>query len=164
MAFVDLAGYTRLTEERGDAAAAQAASVFAGIVEQEARTRGGTPVKWLGDGVMVAFREAGGAVGAALRLVEAVPVAGLPPAHVGIAAGRVVAYAGDYFGRTVNMAARLSAHASAGRVLVNEPTVDALRDDGGLRFTELGSLELKGFAEPVRVFEASTNEAIAGGG
>ncbi len=159
MAFVDLAGYTSLTEERGDAAAVQAASTFAGIVEREALARGGTPVKWLGDGVMVSFRDAGSAVGAALRLVEAVPVAGLPPTHVGIAAGRVVAYAGDYFGRTVNMAARLSAHAAAGHVLVNEPTVDALREDTGVRFTEMGSLELKGFAEPVPVFEASTNEA-----
>jgi adenylate cyclase len=156
MAFVDLAGYTRLTEERGDDAAVEAASTFAEIVEREALAHGGTPVKWLGDGVMVAFRDAGGAVAAVLRLVEAVPGAGLPPAHVGLAAGRVVAYAGDYFGRTVNMAARLSAHAAAGRVLVNDATVDALRDEAAVRFTELASLELKGFAEPVRVFEATT--------
>jgi class 3 adenylate cyclase len=156
MAFVDLAGYTRLTEERGDDAAVEAASTFAEIVEREALAHGGTPVKWLGDGVMVVFRDAGGAVAAVLRLVEAVPGAGLPPAHVGLAAGRVVAYAGDYFGRTVNMAARLSAHAAAGRILVNDATVDALRDEAAVRFTELASLELKGFAEPVRVFEATT--------
>jgi class 3 adenylate cyclase len=157
MAFVDLAGYTRLTEERGDAAAAEAASAFAVIVEREARARGGTPVKWLGDGVMVAFRDSGGAVAAALSLVDVIPGAGLPPIHVGIAAGRVVAYAGDYFGRTVNMAARLSARAAAGQVLVNDAAADALRADARIRCSELGSMDLKGFADSVRVFEAAAD-------
>jgi len=155
MAFVDLAGYTRLTEERGDRAAAEAAEALGAVVDGAVRGDGGTPVKWLGDGVMVSFREPVGAVRAALRLVAAVPDAGLPPAHVGLAAGRVVAYGGDYFGRTVNMAARLSARAAAGQVLVNAELVEAVGAAGGeVRFAELGPLELKGFAEPVRVYEA----------
>jgi adenylate cyclase len=153
MAFIDLAGYTRLTEERGDQAAAELASQLAVLVNRETRGHGGTPVKWLGDGVMVAFRDPGGAVRSALHLVRAVPEAGLPPAHVGLAAGRVVAYGGDYFGRTVNMAARLSARAGAGQVLVNEAVVEAAGTDA--RFTELDAMTLKGFADPVRVFEAT---------
>ena len=154
MAFVDLAGYTRLTEERGDQAAAELASQLAAIVDGESRDHGGTPVKWLGDGVMVAFRGPAGAVLSMLHLVRAVPTAGLPPAHVGVAAGPVVAYGGDYFGRTVNLAARLSAHATAGQVLVN----DAVARSSGVdrvRFTGIGDLELKGFAQPVPVFEAT---------
>jgi hypothetical protein len=54
---------------------------------------------------MVHFREPAGAVLAALGLVEELPAAGLPPAHVGVAAGPVVVQGGDYFGRTVNLAA-----------------------------------------------------------
>jgi adenylate cyclase len=154
MAFIDLTGYTRLTEERGDQAAAELASELAVLVNRETREHGGTPVKWLGDGVIVAFRDPGGAVRGALQLVRAVPEAGLPPAHVGLAAGRVVSYGGDFFGRTVNMAARLSAHAGAGQVLVNEAVVDQAGTDAA-RFTELEAMDLKGFSGPVRVFEAA---------
>jgi adenylate cyclase len=156
MAFIDLTGYTRLTEERGDQAAAELVSELAVLVNRGTREYGGTPVKWLGDGVMVAFHDPGGAVRSALNVVRSVPEAGLPPAHVGLAAGRVVAYGGDYFGRTVNMAARLSAHAGAGQVLVNEAVVEAAGTDD-VQFTELAKMGLKGFPEPVRVFEATSN-------
>src|SRR5918994_2112555 len=119
MFFLDLAGYTRLTEERGDAAAADLAETLAVLVNRSAREHGGVPVKWLGDGVMVHYREPAGAVRSALQLVEEVPEAGLPPAYVGVAAGPVVVQGGDYFGRTVNLAARIAAHATAGQVLVS---------------------------------------------
>ncbi|HEX3202959.1 MAG TPA: hypothetical protein VHW42_13625, partial [Actinomycetes bacterium] len=57
MCFLDLAGYTRLTEERGDAAAAALAESLAVLVDRSARGHGGVPVKWLGDGVMLYFRD-----------------------------------------------------------------------------------------------------------
>jgi class 3 adenylate cyclase len=154
MAFVDLAGYTRLTDERGDQAAVEAASALAVIVDRACRVQGGTPVKWLGDGVMVAFREPTGAVRSALRLVDEVPRAGLPPTHIGIAAGRIVQYSGDYFGRTVNLAARLSGRARAGQVVVNREVVDNASTDPALEFVELPDAELKGFSAPINVFEA----------
>ena len=78
MCFLDLAGYTRLTEERGDQAAAELAETLALLVERSSRAHGGTPVKWLGDGVMLHFREPAGAVSAALAMVGQVPEAGLP--------------------------------------------------------------------------------------
>jgi adenylate cyclase len=153
MCFLDLVGYTRLTEERGDHAAAELAAGLAVLVERSSRPHGGTPVKWLGDGVMLHFRDPPGAVTAALELVDQVPAAGLPPAHVGVAAGPVVVQGGDYFGRTVNLASRVAARARAGQVLVTAPVAEAAAGDG-VAYAELGDLFLKGFTGPVRVLEA----------
>jgi adenylate cyclase len=153
MLFLDLVGYTRLTEERGDAAAAALAESLAVWVDRSARAHGGVPVKWLGDGVMVHYRTPAGAVRSALELVERLPEAGLPPAHVGVAAGPVVVQGGDYFGRTVNLAARIAARAGAGQVLASQGVAEPA-PPAGVRFLELGELELKGFADPVRLLEA----------
>jgi adenylate cyclase len=153
MCFLDLAGYTRLTEERGDQAAAELAGTLAELVGQTAREHGGLPVKWLGDGVMVYFREPAAAVRAALQMVERLPAAGLPPAHVGVAAGPVVAQGGDYFGRTVNLAARIAAHVGPGQVLVSERVAEAGLP-AGVALAEAGEVRLKGFARPVRLLEA----------
>src|SRR5512132_3180619 len=153
MSFLDLAGYTRLTEERGDRAAAALAETLAVLVDRSSREHGGVPVKWLGDGVMGHSREPAGAVLSALRLVEQLPAAGLPPAHVGVAAGPVVVQGGDYFGRTVNLAARIAAQAGAGQVLVSQSVADSAAP-AGVRYLELGALRLKGFARPVPLLEA----------
>jgi adenylate cyclase len=153
MSFLDLAGYTRLTEERGDRAAAALAETLAVLVDRSSREHGGVPVKWLGDGVMVHFREPAGAVLSALELVEQLPEADLPPAHVGVAAGPVVVQGGDYFGRTVNLAARIAAHAGAGQVLVSQSVADSATPQG-VRFVASREQRLKGFTRPVRLLEA----------
>ena len=153
MCFLDLTGYTRLTEERGDRAAAALADTLAVLVDRLARGQGGRPVKWLGDGVMLHFREPAGAVESALTMVRRVPQAGLPQAHVGVAAGPVVVQGGDYFGRTVNLASRVAARAQAGQVLVTGAVAEAPAPDGVV-FSDLGALRLKGFSAPVRVLEA----------
>jgi adenylate cyclase len=153
MSFLDLTGYTRLTEERGDAAAAALAETLAVLVARSAREHAGVPVKWLGDGVMVHFREPAGAVLSALELVEELPEAGLPPAHAGVAAGPVVVQGGDYFGRTVNLAARIAAHATADQVLVSDGVAESAPPQG-VTFAELGELRLQGFTRPVRLLEA----------
>jgi adenylate cyclase len=153
MCFLDLVGYTRLTEERGDQAAAELAGSLSVLVQRSSREHGGMPVKWLGDGVMFHFREPAGAVLSALRMVRQLPEAGLPPAHVGVAAGPVVAQAGDYFGRTVNVAARIAARAGEGQVLVSERVAES-GPPLGVTFVELGELPLKGISRPVRVLEA----------
>jgi adenylate cyclase len=153
MCFLDLVGYTRLTEEHGDQAAAELAGRLAVLVGRSARDHGGVPVKWLGDGVMVHYREPAGAVLAALQLVVQLPEAGLPPAYVGVAAGPVVVQGGDYFGRTVNLAARIAAYASASRVLVSERVAERAPPQG-VTFVELGQVQLEGIARPVRLLEA----------
>jgi adenylate cyclase len=153
MCFLDLVGYTRLTEERGDAAAAGLAETLALLVGRSAREHGGVPVKWLGDGVMVHYREPAGAVLSALELVEEIPEAGLPPAHVGVAAGPVVVQGGDYFGRTVNLAARIASRAGPGQVLVSQSVAESA-PPAGVALVEQGQLRLKGFAQPVLLLEA----------
>jgi adenylate cyclase len=153
MCFLDLVGYTRLTEEQGDQAAAELAGRLAVLVGRSTREHGGTPVKWLGDGVMVHYREPAGAVLSALQLVAQLPEAGLPPAHVGVAAGPVVVQSGDYFGRTVNLAARIAAQASASRVLVSERVAERAPPQG-VTFVELGLVRLEGITHPVRLLEA----------
>jgi class 3 adenylate cyclase len=153
MCFLDLTGYTRLTEEQGDEAAADLAARLAGLVRRSAQEHGGTPVKWLGDGVMFYFREPAAAVLAALAMAQAVGRHGLPPAHVGIHAGPVIFQEGDYFGRTVNLAARIGEYARPGEVLVSQEVVDAA-DGGPVAFTEVGPVELKGVSGPLRLYTA----------
>jgi adenylate cyclase len=150
MCFLDITGYTRLTEERGDEAAAELAARLAGLVRRSSLEHGGTPVKWLGDGVMFYFRLPGAAVLAALEMAEVVGSHGLPPAHVGIHAGPVVFQDGDYFGRTVNLAARIADYARPGEVLVSQEVVDAA-DRGPVAFTEIGPVELKGVPGTLRL-------------
>jgi adenylate cyclase len=156
MCFLDLTGYTRLTEERGDAAAADLAARLAGLVRRSAQEHQGTSVKWLGDGVMFYFREPGDAVLAAVEMVAVVGRQGLPPAHVGIHAGPVVFQEGDYFGRTVNLAARIAEYARPGEVLVSQEVVDAA-DEGPVTFTEIGPVELKGVSGTLRLYTARSD-------
>src|SRR5207302_5959425 len=153
MVFLDLAGYTRLTEERGDDAAAELAASLARLVQGESRRFGGRPVKWLGDGVMFHFPDPGQAVSCALDLVERAPQAGMPPAHCGVNAGPVVFRDGDYFGRTVNIAARIAAKAGPGEVVASEEAV-AVASVDGVRFEEIGPAQLKGVGRPVNLFRA----------
>jgi adenylate cyclase len=157
MCFLDLAGYTRLTEERGDRAAAALASSLADLVEQVSLPHGGQPVKWLGDGVMFHFQRPGQAVVAALEMVERTPQAGLPPAHVGLHAGPVVFQDGDYFGRTVNLAARIAGHAGPGQVLVSDEVV-AECPGSPVLFEPIGPVPLKGVTDPVPLHRASRAE------
>jgi adenylate cyclase len=151
--FVDLTGYTRLTEERGDEAAAQVAGRLVALVNDISRRRGGRPVRWLGDGGMFYFREPGTAVGAGLDLVERGPAVDLPPTHVGIHTGPVISQDGDVYGMTVNLAARIASYAHAGQVVVSQETAQR-SGDSQVRFDPLGAVELKGVAEPLPLYRA----------
>ncbi|MGH8873033.1 MAG: adenylate/guanylate cyclase domain-containing protein, partial [Acidimicrobiia bacterium] len=82
-------------------------------------------------------------------MIEAIPGLGLPNAHVGVNSGPVVYSDGDYFGRTVNVAARIADRASPHEVLVAEGALVTVPDD--LKLTPLGTVTLKGVAKPVSV-------------
>jgi class 3 adenylate cyclase len=153
MCFLDITGYTRLTQERGDAAAADLSTELARLVERTSVKHGGRPIKWLGDGVMFFFKDPGPGVVAALEMVVGVAEAGLPPAHVGLHAGPVVFQEGDYYGQTVNVAARIADYARPGEVLVSQDVVDAA-SGVGVAFREIGPVELKGVGGAMRLHAA----------
>jgi class 3 adenylate cyclase len=148
--FVDLTGFTRLTEERGDAAAAELAGRLAALVERISRRHAGRPVRWLGDGGIFVFRDPDAAVTAAREMVAQAPDSGLPPTHIGIHSGPVVFQDGDIYGSTVNVAARLSARAAPGEILVSQPVADRIAQPGLL--DPVGPVELKGLPRPLEVW------------
>ncbi len=154
MCFLDITGYTRLTQERGDAAAAGLAEQLGQLVQRTSIKYGGRPVKWLGDGVMFYFPNPGPGVVAALEMVEGVAEAGLPPAHVGLHAGPVIFQEGDYYGQTVNVASRIAEYARPGEVLVSQEVVDASAGSEVV-YREIGPVELKGVSGPIHLHAAS---------
>jgi adenylate cyclase len=152
-AFADLSGYTRLTDELGDAAAERIALGLAELMQDIATRHRGLVVKMLGDGVHFHFPDAACAVLGSLELVEKAEPQGLPPAHVGVNAGPMTYIDGDYYGLTVILAARIASEAGPGQVLVGEAaTANATPE--GVRFQQLGPVPLKGLARPVTVYRA----------
>jgi adenylate cyclase len=151
--FLDLTGYTRLTQERGDAAAADLAATVARLVQPSSVRHGGKPIKWLGDGVMFYFPDPGAGVRAALEMVDELATASLPPAHVGLHAGPVLFQEGDYFGQTVNLSSRIADFARQGEVLVSQSVADASKD-AGVAFADVGAVELKGVSGRVHLLRA----------
>jgi adenylate cyclase len=112
----------------------------------------------LGDGVLFHFRDPGDAVRASLEIVGGVRQHGLPPAHIGVNAGPMIYDEGDYFGRTVNIAARIASQAGAGQVFVGEDLLHSVSPKG-FQVVEVGEFELKGIARPVKLFEAVPDHA-----
>ncbi len=152
-AFADLTGYTRLTEESGDEMAAAVSLKLAEVVSEIASRHDGHVVKMLGDGVHFHFGDPHDAVTASLDLVDRVRPAGLPPAHVGVNAGPMIYDEGDYFGRTVNIAARIAAQAGPDQVFVGSDVVSEV-EPRGFRLVDVGAFELKGIRDPVTILQA----------
>jgi adenylate cyclase len=154
-AFLDLTGYTRLTEERGDEAAAELAADLTELVQGAVGRRDGKSIKWLGDGVMSSFREPAAAVLSTIEVSRRTGDVGLPPAHAGIAVGPVIFQDGDYYGRTVNLASRLAGLAEPGQTLVDAEVVRLVGERDDIDFRGLGDVPVKGMTSPVQVFEAA---------
>jgi adenylate cyclase len=157
IAFLDLTGYTDLTEHRGDSAAAALAARLVELVHEVAHRKGGRLVKVLGDGAMLAFPDPAQGVLSGLELVERLPQEGLPPARVGGHVGPVVFQGGDYFGRTVNLAARITDYARPSEVLVSDEVVVATDGLQGVDYQPVGPVTLKGAPTPVSLQVASRN-------
>ncbi|MGA8047815.1 MAG: adenylate/guanylate cyclase domain-containing protein [Dermatophilaceae bacterium] len=151
--FLDITGYSRLTQEQGDEAAADLAAAMARLVQRRSGRHGGKPIKWLGDGVMFHFQDPGPAVRAALEMVSDLSAAGLPPAHVGLHAGPVLYQHGDYFGQTVNLSARIADYARPGEVLVSRAVAESAHEDD-IVFRHVGPVELKGMSTPTQLMRA----------
>ena len=160
VAFVDLSGFTTMTETHGDEAAASAAARLQEIAHAAVGPAGGRVVKLLGDGALMRFPSSAAAIRTVLDLIEEIPAAGLEAAHAGVAAGRLVIRDGDVFGRTVNLAARIAGHAEPGQVVVEEGAVIAL-PQGIARFEPIGRVALKGIATPVSLWLAKRLETVS---
>jgi len=153
IAFADIAGYARLTVERGDEAALSTVERFVEAVAQtlpvDARV-----IKMLGDEVMVVGSDAAALTAWALELQAGI-APGEPLPRIGIHYGQALYRDGDYFGREVNQAARVVARAAGGEVLVTRPIVEMAASVDGLDFDRIGEVRLKGFSEPTELFIAT---------
>jgi adenylate cyclase len=153
IAFADLAGYARLTVERGDEAAVSTVERFVEAVGQslpaDARV-----IKTLGDEVMVIGSDPAALTGWAVELASGTSP-GEPQPRIGLHYGEALYRDGDYYGRDVNQAARVVARAGGGEVLVTRPVVDMAMGVDGVDFDRIGEVRLKGFSEPTELFIAS---------
>jgi class 3 adenylate cyclase len=152
--FADLVGFTALSLERGDEEAADVATRFQREVAGRAARHGATVVKSLGDGAMVRAGDAADALRLGLEL--ATSLEGLPPVRVGLNTGPAVERDGDWFGSTVNLAARLSAAARGGEALVSQATRDAARRSRTrARLEPRGPRLLRSTPDPIVVYAAA---------
>jgi len=153
--FTDIVESTTLTQSLGDEAALAILGVHDTIVRDALSASGGREVKHTGDGIMASFVSAAGAVRCAIQIqreldkhAQANPERPLK-VRVGAAAGEPVEQHNDLFGSTVQLAARLCAHAQPEQIVVSNAIAE-LCVGKGLRFEELGEVALKGFGRPVR--------------
>jgi adenylate cyclase len=153
IAFADLAGYTRLTEEEGEEQALGAVERFvdavANTLPDDARV-----VKTIGDEVMIVGSDPAALTEWAVGFQTLIDERPLP--RVGIHYGETVYRDGDYYGREVNLAARVAARAAGGETLVTRPVVD--NTGSHLEFEPIGEVRLKGFREPTELFLARSEE------
>jgi pimeloyl-ACP methyl ester carboxylesterase len=151
--FLDIADSTALTSKLGDAAYRERERELDGSLRAAIREAGGTPVegKVLGDGVMAVFTSARQAIEAAQRCRDLGNEASLP-LHLGIHAGDVVREGNNVHGGAVQLAARVQSAAAPGEIMVSATVRDLARTSAGVQFEDRGEHELKGIAEPQRLF------------
>jgi class 3 adenylate cyclase len=151
--FTDIAQSAALTERLGDDAFRAAARELDGRLRAAIREANGTPIegKRLGDGLLATFSSARDALGAARRCVELSADSELR-LHVGLHAGDITREGGDVFGGAVNIASRICDLCEPGEVLVSQTVRDLARTSAGAAFDDRGDQQLKGIADPVRVF------------
>lgn len=164
--FADLAGFTALTEAHGDDDAADLAAEFYGRVRELLESRDGQEIKRLGDAVMLRMDDAAEAVAMAAQVVEeAANRHGTLGIRVGMHTGPAVERDGDWFGSTVNLAARVAARALGGEVLLTEATRQAAEAALAERTVQnRGSHRFKNMGDPVSLWAVIVDPDRAEGG
>jgi adenylate cyclase len=151
LAFCDLAGYTRFTEEEGEEEALSFVERFIEAVTEtlpdDARV-----VKTIGDEVMIVGQDVRGLVDWAVGFQKLFD--DRPAPRIGIHQGQVIYRDGDYFGRDVNLASRVVARARGSEVLVTDLVEEVVKDSPHLGFEPIGTVKLKGFDEPRELYRA----------
>jgi class 3 adenylate cyclase len=170
--FTDVEGSTALTQRLGDAGARDVLREHERIVRQQLKSHGGSEVKALGDGFMASFSSATRALECAIAMQRDIDAwntagpstgsgrAGEIRVRIGLNAGEPIAEAADLFGTAVNLAARIAAQAAGGEILVAN-VVRELAAGKGFLFADRGEVALRGFEDPVRLFEVRWGESKA---
>jgi adenylate cyclase len=153
--FADIAGYTALTEAHGDADAAELAATFCREISEVARARGAQVIKTIGDAVMVRHDDPSEAVALGLTAAHDVLAGhGFPAVRVGMHHGPAIERAGDWFGATVNLAARVASVAAGGEVLVTAAVRESAGSLDGVEFESRGEHRMRNLSAPVPLFAA----------
>jgi class 3 adenylate cyclase len=147
--FCDLKDYTSFAEVEGDAAAIVAIDLFFDTITRE-RGEGGRIVKTLGDGAMLAYDDPIQAVATGAQVIRAMRSSQMPGVHASVHYGKAIARGGDYFGGSVNLAARLLSLGGRDELLATEPVVMASRD--AYAWESIGEHVIRGMQSPVAVF------------
>jgi len=151
LAFADLVGYVRFTEEAGEQEAVDLVETFVDSIE-DSLPGSARVVKNIGDGVMIVGNDPVALTDWAIGFQDGFEPRSRP--RIAVHYGHTLYRDGDYFGRNVNLAARVVARAQAGEVLVTEPVVSAVGARTDLVFEPIGEVQLKGFSEPTALYQA----------
>jgi adenylate cyclase len=153
--FADLSGFTALTEAHGDEQAADLVAGFCVAVRQLLAAHEAQEVKTIGDALMLRTADAGAAIRLGLCIVHDVGARhGFPLVRVGMHTGPAVERGGDWFGATVNLAARVSAAAGGGEALLTEASKAAAGEVAGVELRERGRWSFRNVAAPVPMYAA----------
>ena len=160
--FTDVEGSTALTQRLGDAKARELLREHERMVREALKAHGGSEVKTMGDGFMASFSSATKALECAIAMQRAFAERNETAAEpikvrIGLNAGEPIAEDDDLFGTAVNEAARITATARGGEILVSN-VVRELAKGKDFLFADRGEANLKGFDEPVRLYEVRWRE------
>jgi len=155
--FTDMEGSTALTQQVGDERAQDHVRQHNLVVREALRTHTGKEIKHTGDGIMASFASARGAVDCAIAIQRALADDDGLRVCIGLNAGEPVAEEQDLYGTSVQLAARVCAEANGGEILVSN-VVRELAAGKGFLFNDRGDRALKGFEDPVRLYEVRWQE------
>lgn len=157
--FTDMVGSTDLTQARGDMAAQEIVRRHNSIVRSALSEFSGKEIKHTGDGIMASFASASNAVEAAITIQRAVADNNLMKPdqilhlRIGMNSGEPIVEEDDLFGTTVQLAARVCAKAASDQILCTNVVRELSSGKSGLKFQSVGEQELKGFKEPMPLYE-----------
>jgi class 3 adenylate cyclase len=160
--FTDVEGSTALTQRLGDAKARELLREHERIVREALKAHGGAEVKTMGDGFMASFTSATKALECAIAMQRAFaqhnesapePIS----VRIGLNAGEPIVEDEDLFGTAVNLAARIAAQAQGGEILAAN-VVRELTVGKDFLYADRGDVALRGFEDPVRLFEVRWRE------
>jgi len=159
VAFVDLAGFSAITDVYGDASAIALLSRFEALVH-DALGDLGPPIKWIGDEAMFGFPDPATALQVLGRLLQACRAEPrIPLTRTGLCHGRVLRRSVDLFGSTVNIAARITAFASPGQLLATQPVAN-VAEASGIVSRDMGKVALRSIADRLQLYSIELAPAL----